>query len=95
MLIDVALAAAPVRDAAGEVVSHMVIYSDISERKLQEADLAEAERLAHIGSWDWEVTSDHVTWSDELFRLWGREPQSEGLNYEAFLASIHPDDRDL
>jgi PAS domain S-box-containing protein len=36
-----------------------------------------------------------VTWSDELFRLWGREPESEGLNYEAFLASIHPDDRDL
>jgi PAS domain S-box-containing protein len=95
MLIDVAVAAAPVRDSAGDVVSHMVIYSDISERKLQEANLAEAQKLAHIGSWHWEVTSNRVTWSDELFRLWGREPESEGLNYEAFLAAIHPDDRDL
>ncbi len=95
MLIDVAVAAAPVRDSSGNVVSHMVIYSDISQRKLQEADLAEAQKLAHIGSWQWEVTSDRVTWSDEHFRLWGQEPRDEGLNYEAFLASIHPDDRDL
>ena len=95
MLIDVAIAAAPVRDAGGFVVSHMCVYSDISERKLQEADLAEAQKLAHIGSWQWEVTSNRVTWSDELFRLWGQEPRAEGLNYEAFLASIHPDDRGL
>jgi PAS domain S-box-containing protein len=94
-LIDVAMAAAPVRNASGRIVSHMVVYSDISERKRQEASLAETQQLAHIGSWEVEVASERVTWSDELFRLWGLEPRSGGLSYESFLASIHPEDRPL
>jgi PAS domain S-box-containing protein len=94
-LIDVSIAAAPVRDASGQVVSYMVVYSDVSERKLQEARLAEAQKLAHIGSWEWDLVSNRVTWSDELYRLWGLEPGSEQLTYESYLASVHPDDRGL
>jgi PAS domain S-box-containing protein len=94
-LIDVAIAAAPVRDVARRVVSNIVIYSDITERKLQQASLAEAQEIAHIGSWEWDIVSDRVTWSDELYRLWGREPGSEELSYESYLASVHPDDRAL
>jgi PAS domain S-box-containing protein len=94
-LIDVAIAAAPVRDASRQVVSNMVIYSDITERKLQQASLAEAQEIAHIGSWEWDIVADRVTWSDELYRLWGREPGSEDLSYESYLASVHPDDRAL
>jgi PAS domain S-box-containing protein len=94
-LIDVSIAAAPVRDASGEVVGYMVVYSDITERKLQETRLAEAQQLAHIGSWEWEVVSNRITWSDELYRLWGLEPDSKEMFYEEFLASIHPDDREM
>ena len=94
-LIDVAIAAAPVRDASGQVVSNMVVYSDITERKHQQACLAEAQEIAHIGSWEWDIPSNRVTWSDELHRLWGREPGSQELSYESYLASVHPDDRDL
>jgi PAS domain S-box-containing protein len=94
-LIDVSIAAAPVRDASGEVVGYMVVYSDVTERKLQETRLAEAQQLAHIGSWEWEVVSNRVTWSDELYRLWGLEPGSKEMFYEDFLASIHPDDREM
>ena len=92
-LIDVAVAAAPVRDASGRVVGQMVIYSDISERRLQEARLAEAQALAHIGSWEWDVPANRVIWSDEMYRLWGREPGSGEIDYESYLASVHPDDR--
>jgi two-component system, cell cycle sensor histidine kinase and response regulator CckA len=48
--IDVAIAAAPVRDGSGQVVGNMVVYSDISERKLQEASLAETQELGHIAA---------------------------------------------
>jgi PAS domain S-box-containing protein len=92
-LIDVSIAAAPVRDLSGRVVSYMVVYSDVTERKLQEARLAEAQQLAHIGSWDWDIATNVVTGSDELYRLWGREPGSVELTYDWYLASIHPDDR--
>jgi PAS domain S-box-containing protein len=94
-LIDVAIAAAPVRDESGRVVSHMVVYSDISERKNQRASLAESQELAHIGSWEWDVASNRITWSDELYRLWGREPGSEVITYEAYVSSVYPEDRDL
>jgi PAS domain S-box-containing protein len=93
-LIDVSIAAAPVRDGSGEVVSYMVVYSDVTERKLQEARLAEAQQLAHIGSWEWDVATDRVTWSDELYRLLGREPRSEKLTHDSWLAAVHPDDRE-
>jgi PAS domain S-box-containing protein len=92
--IDVAIAAAPVRDGAGQVVGNMVVYSDISERKLQEANLAETQKLGHIGSWHWEMSSNRVRWSEEMFRLLGREPGEE-VSYELFLSTVHPDDLDL
>jgi PAS domain S-box-containing protein len=93
--IDVAIAAAPVRDGSGRVVGNMVVYSDISERKLQEASLAETQELGHIGSWEWDVASNRVRWSDELYRLLGHEPGSEEVSYELYLSTVHPDDRDL
>ena len=92
--IDVAIAAAPVRDGAGQVVGNMVVYRDISERKLQETSLAETQELGHIGSWDWDMASDRVRWSDELYRILGREPGEE-VSYELYLSSVHPDDRDM
>jgi PAS domain S-box-containing protein len=73
----------------------MVVYSDISERKLQEADLAETQELGHIGSWNWDVTSNRVRWSDELCRILGLEPGTEEVSYERYLDSVHPDDREM
>ena len=91
-LIDVAVAAAPVRDASGCVVGQMVIYSDISERRLQEARLAEAQALAHIGSWSGRAREPgHLVGRDVSpvgARAWIGE-----IDYESYLASVHPDDR--
>jgi PAS domain S-box-containing protein len=92
--VDVAIAAAPARDGSGQVVGNMVVYSDISERKLQEASLAETQEIGHIGSWDWDMASDRVRWSDELYRILGRERGDE-VSYEAYLSTVHPDDIDL
>jgi len=65
-----------------------------SERELarREAQLAEAQRLAHVGSWEWDIATGRLTWSDELYRIYGLEPQAIPATFEAFLEHVHPDD---
>ena len=56
--------------------------------------LANAQRLAHLGSWGWDISSGEVTWSDEAFRIFGHEPGAYATSYEKFMESVHPDDRE-
>ncbi|KKG87088.1 hypothetical protein DU57_14675 [Methanosarcina mazei] len=63
--------------------------------KESERGLAEAQRMAHIGSWDWNLVTNEVYWSDELYRIFGRSPQDPGATYNEMLSLyIHPDDRE-
>lgn len=57
-------------------------------------DFAETQRIGHMGSYDWDITTDTNRWSDELYRIYGTEPQSFNASYERFLAFVHPDDRE-
>lgn len=59
-----------------------------------EAGLARAQQIAHLGSWEWDVSSGTLTWSDEVYRIFGYAPREFIPDYEKFLASIHPDDVD-
>ncbi len=63
--------------------------------KESERGLAEAQKIAHIGNWDWNFVTGEVYWSDELYRIFGRSPQESGATYDEFLNYIHPEDRDL
>jgi PAS domain-containing protein len=56
--------------------------------------MKEALVLAGLGSWEWEAISDRVTWSDELYRLYGLEPGSAPASFEAFLSWVLPADRE-
>jgi signal transduction histidine kinase len=58
------------------------------------ARLAEAQEIAHVGSWEWDIPADEVTWSNELYRLWSLEPGSQEITYDWYLSSVHPDDRE-
>ena len=55
--------------------------------------LVEAERIAHVGSWIWDVESNGVFWSDEMFRIMGYDPERDKAGVEAFFARVHPDDQ--
>ncbi len=68
-----------------------------SELKLRvsEARLEEAQRIAHSGSWVWEIEENRISWSDEIYRIFGLAPQEFSATYEAFLESVHSDDREL
>jgi PAS domain S-box-containing protein len=54
---------------------------------------ADAQALARIGSWEWDIPANLVWWSDELYRIYGLEPGAIAPSYEEFLAHVHPDDR--
>ena len=55
--------------------------------------LEESQRLAHIGSWEWDLRSGEVFWSDEMYRLYGHEPGTIGVDQSTSMAHTHPDDR--
>lgn len=55
----------------------------------------EAQRLAGVGSWEWNAVRDVVSWSPELYRIYGLQPDEPVGGYEGFLRRVHPDDREL
>jgi diguanylate cyclase (GGDEF)-like protein len=67
-----------------------------AEDKLRrsERNLAEAQRLAHIGSWTWDVGSDFVIWSAELHRIYGVEGGAGPVSFDDYIGRVHPDDRE-
>ncbi len=81
-------------------VSLLVVGATLEEREAGSSALAttasrlsEAQALAHIGSWEWDIRRDAVTWSDELYRIFGTEPDSGSVDYASYLERLHPADR--
>ena len=83
-----------------EKPADLVFIRDVTARKradeaLREIkdSLAEAQRLAHLGSWDWDIVNNELRWSDEIYRILGLESNEFGATYGEFMDCIHPDDR--
>jgi diguanylate cyclase (GGDEF)-like protein/PAS domain S-box-containing protein len=90
-----------VRNSEGEPLYFVSQIQDVTERKeaeaglrRSEASLDAAQRLAHLGSWSWDLETGEVYWSDELYRVLGFEPRQFFGSYEHFLDSVHPEDRE-
>ena len=66
------------------------------ERKLRESeeDLAEVQKTAHIGNWKWNIVTNELCWSDEVYRIFGLNPQEFEATFDAYFNYVHPDDRD-
>ena len=66
-------------------------YNSLKE---SEEGLAEAQRMAHIGNWRWDIVTGELFWSDEVYRIFGLNPQEFRITYDLFLSCVHPDDQD-
>lgn len=75
----------------------MIVLSPLPESgdrgRDPEQRLQEVEAVSRVGSWNWEIDADVVTWSDELFRLNGLLPQAVPVSYERVARHYHPEDR--
>jgi diguanylate cyclase (GGDEF)-like protein/PAS domain S-box-containing protein len=98
--VDVSISMAPIRDDSGRIVGAAAFTRDISSRiaaearlRRSQAQLAEAQRLAALGSWEWDIFSGELTWSPELFRILGRDPDRSAATYDGYFDAIHPSDR--
>ena len=91
-----------IRDSNGQPAYAIGQLQDITESKragesLLESrrQLAEAQKLAHLGSWEWSLDNDELSWSEELYGIFGLAPQDETPTYAKFVERVHPDERQM
>ncbi len=84
----------------GKVIKYVGTAQDVTEAVLAEQEihnsqlaLAEAQQIAHIGSWEWNVKANIILWSEELYRIYGLEPSEFEATYESFLECVYPEDK--
>jgi PAS domain S-box-containing protein len=93
--------AVPIVGPDGELLGFRGVDRDITERiqvenvlRASEARLSEAQRLAHVGTWEWDLVSGSLLCSDELFRILEIDPRRYSIRYPDFLDLVHPEDVD-
>jgi PAS domain S-box-containing protein len=65
---------------------------EVQERAAAEAAMAEAQQVAQMGTWRWDVSKPHAEWSAELYRIYGLDPATHAPSYLDYLTRVHPDD---
>lgn len=81
----------PLKDRYGGII---ISHQDITPRKLSDQRLYETQRIAQIGSWELDLISNRLYWSDAIYRIFEIDRSSFEASYEAFLNFVHPDDRE-
>jgi len=96
----VLLSADTIKDENGKILHSISVQQDITERKKVEEALCRSEeryvlaqRAANIGSWDWDILTGDLEWSDRIEPIFGYASGEFGATYEAFLECLHPEDR--
>lgn len=98
--IDVSQTIDGIKDENGNIIGYSLMSRDITEQrraaeklKISEERYALAQRAANIGSWDWDIITGKLHWSDTIEPMFGFTPGKFGCSYESFLDCVHPDDR--
>jgi PAS domain S-box-containing protein len=91
----------PFFDEEGIFLGYRGVDRDITKQDKARIDLLNsrdllrtAQEIGHIGSWEWNISTGEIAWSDEIFRIFGREPHECEPSYDNYLETIHPEDRE-
>lgn len=83
------------------ISQYLVVVEDVTDQRNleinvldREKKLKEAQKIAHLGHWELNLKLNELSWSDEVYRIFGLEPQQTKATYEDFLSYIHPEDRE-
>ncbi|MBW7957290.1 MAG: PAS domain S-box protein [Deltaproteobacteria bacterium] len=71
------------------------IEARTNELRKERETLANSQRIARLGGWEWDIANDIATWSEETYRIFSMDPSAPAPDYAGFLALAHPDDREL
>lgn len=92
----------PFMNSSGDIVGCCVWQKNITQevnnnhRLLDsERKYREAQQVADVGHWNWDMIKNEITWSDQLYRIFGQEPGTFNADYESVKAIIHPEDRQV
>lgn len=93
--------ASPIIDRNSEIIGVVLVFRDVTEHRKardelrrKERGLSEAQAIAHLGSWEWDIETGKQSWSDECFRIFGFLPGEIEAGYYSFMNIVLPDDRE-
>ena len=75
-----------------EIGRHCEKLEAIHRIKMSEKTLMDAQHIAKLGSWKWDIQNDKITWSDEMYQIYELNKDEKNINYEKYLSFLHPDD---
>lgn len=94
------ISAEPILDANGNLHRLICTYHNVTGRRAEEERLRQSEQrlaktqeIAHVGSWEFDLGRDLITWSEQVYRIFGLRPDEFGGTNDAFLDRVHPEDR--
>jgi PAS domain S-box-containing protein len=101
-IVHVLISITPIKDKDGNINYYVGTIIDISEQVLLENELREREErlkraseIGKLGYWDWDIIKDKITWSEEVYKIFGKKEDDFGSNYKSFLKLVHDEDKEF